>query len=172
MDGAQPEIRLQTADPENLLEQLKSLYKRAYRDLPLYSYNTDQEIEAYLRWLKRRGEGRLLVAFAGERPVGFVAVDHRWETLNGQRVGEIHEIVVDPEYQGRALGKRLLEAGLELLRAKGLNRFELWVGDRNQKAQAFYLKAGFEPRGSWGKWLRMWREEETNPTPQKERPAP
>ena len=159
MAATQPEIRLEPADPETMLEELKSLYRRAYRDLPLYAYTTEEEIEAYLRWLKRRGEGRLLVAFAGDRPVGFVAVDDRWETLNGQRVGEIHEIVVDPEYQGRALGKRLLEAGLALLRQKGMNRFELWVGDHNEKAKAFYLKAGFRPRGSWGKWLRMWREE-------------
>jgi ribosomal protein S18 acetylase RimI-like enzyme len=160
MASTQPDIRLESADPETVLEELKTVYRSAYSELPAYAYRTDEEIEAYLRWLKKRGQGRLLVAFAGQRPVGFVAVDDRWETLNGQRVGEIHEIVVHPDYQGRALGKRLLEAGLELLRQKGMKRFELWVGDKNERAKAFYLKEGFQQRGHWGKWLRMWREEE------------
>lgn len=161
MASTQPDIRLEPTDPETILEELKTIYRRAYHHLRNYAYNTDQEIEAYLRWLKKRGEGKLIVAFAGQKPVGFVAVDDRWETLNGQRVGEIHEIVVDPDYQGRALGKRLLEAGLAVLREKGMRRFELWVGDKNEKAKAFYLKEGFQERGHWGKWLRMWREEGT-----------
>lgn len=161
MAGTQPDIRLEPTDPETILADLKTIYRRAYRHLPDYAYTTDQEIEAYLRWLKKRGEGKLIVAFAGEKPVGFVAVDHRWETLNGQRVGEIHEIVVDPAYQGRTLGKRLLAAGLAVLREKGMRRFELWVGEKNERARSFYLKEGFQERGHWGKWLRMWREEET-----------
>lgn len=153
-------IRIQPTDPEKILEELKALYSRAYSDLRSYAYNTDEEIEAYLRWLKRRSQGRLLVAFAGEKPIGFIAVDDRWETLNGQRVGEIHEIVVDPDYQGRSLGKRLLEAGLSILRERGMTRFELWVGEKNDKARTFYLKEGFRECGRWGKWLRMWREED------------
>lgn len=159
MPESQPDIRLEPTDPETVLEELKDVYRNAYHHLAAYAYRTDEEIEAYLRWLKKRGQGRLLVAFAGEKPVGFVAVDDRWETLNGQRVGEIHEIVVHPDYQGRDLGKRLLAAGLDLLRQKGMSRFELWVGDKNERAKAFYLREGFRQRGRWGKWVRMWREE-------------
>ena len=77
------------------------------------------------------------------------------EVYKGDSVGEIHELVVDPEFQDRGIGKRLLLTGLEVLIEKGCRRFSLWGGKRNIKAQTLYGNLGFRIEGQGNVWVRM-----------------
>ena len=146
-------------DPRSLGRELPALYRRAYQGLEAYAYRGEEEVRNYLRWLRRRSGGSFLVAFVDERPAGFIAVDPSWHDLaSGETIGEIHEVVVDPAFQGRGIGLKLCQAGLEALQAAGRHRVGLWVGERNARAQALYRQLGFRPAGRWGKWLRMLKE--------------
>lgn len=153
------DLLIKNVDPRPIKWELLEIYKRAYQGGEEYAYRTDREILDYFTWLRRRAPEGFLVAFLEERPIGFVAVDDRWIDYTGERIGEIHEWAVDPSFQGRGIGKRLFLAGLDLLRAKGHQKFGLWVGEKSTKALAFYRKLGFQEEGRWGIWVRMIKDE-------------
>ncbi len=134
---------------------LVDIYMAAYREHPEYGEPNREAARRYLRWLERH-HTFFQVAEVDGRPVGFIVVDARWRDWNGHRVGEIHELAVHPDYWGKSVAQRLLEAGLAHIREQGLRRAGLWVGVHNERAQAFYRRAGFRPaRTRWGEWVRM-----------------
>jgi mycothiol synthase len=58
-------------------------------------------------------------------------------------LGEIYVIAVDPDFQGRGLGRSLAVAGLEYLASRGLGIGMLYVDATNRPALALYGKLGF-----------------------------
>lgn len=144
------DLLIKNVDPRPIRRKLLEIYKRAYWGWEEYAYRTNRESLEYLKWLRKRAPEGFLVAFLEERPIGFVAVDDHWIDYTRERIGEIHELVVDPAFQERGIGKQLFLAGLEALRAKGHRRFGLWVGKQNTKAQALYKKLGVREEERWG----------------------
>ena len=59
-------------------------------------------------------------------------------------LGEIYVIAVDPDFQGRGLGRRLVLAGLEYLARKGLTVGMLYVDAGNRPAVKLYIDLGFD----------------------------
>ena len=57
--------------------------------------------------------------------------------------GVMHDIVVDPAYRGRGVGRLLLDATLTALAAKGAPRVVLSTAARNEPAQRLFAHAGF-----------------------------
>lgn len=145
-------IRLRPLRPEDL-PALMDLYDQAYAEHPEYGESSRQKTCRYLKWLMRH-HTFFQVAEAEGRPVGFIVVDADWRDWNGQPVGEIHELAVHPDYWGKSVATRLLQAGLEHIRARGRGLAGLWVGEHNDRAIAFYQRHGFRPV-SWGYWVRM-----------------
>ncbi len=145
-------VTLRPVRPEEL-PALVPLYLEAYREHPEYGESSPQKVRRYLRWLQRH-HTFFQVAQVDDHPVGFIVVDADWIDWEGQPVGEIHELVVHPDYWGRSVARRLLEAGLEHIRARGLRKAGLWVGEHNHRAMNFYRRFGFRPV-HWGYWVRM-----------------
>ncbi len=58
-------------------------------------------------------------------------------------LGEIHIIGIDPDFAGRALGRRLVLAGLDHLASRGIGEAVLFVEGDNQTALAMYQGLGF-----------------------------
>jgi len=58
--------------------------------------------------------------------------------------GEIYVIAVDPDGQGRGLGRALTMAGLESIHSRGLARGFLYVDADNTKAVSLYVDLGFK----------------------------
>lgn len=154
--AAEPDsqVVLRPFRPEDL-PALVDVYMAAYREHPEYGEPDERHAMRYLRWLLRH-HTLFLVAEAAGRPVGFVVVDAGWRDWNGRRVGEIHELVVHPDYWGKGIGRQLVEAALAHVREQGLRRAGLWVGMRNERALAFYRRLGFRrSKMRWGEWIRM-----------------
>jgi len=57
--------------------------------------------------------------------------------------GVLHDIVVDPAHRGQGVGRVLLDATLEALKAKGAPRVVLSTAERNESAQRLFARAGF-----------------------------
>ena len=74
----------------------------------------------------------------GSTIVGVVLCGH-----DGRR-GHIYHLAVDPAYQGRGLGKRLLNECLEKLRDVGLQRAIIMVAADNPRGQSFWKRSGWE----------------------------
>ena len=63
--------------------------------------------------------------------------------LHPDRFGEIYVISVDPQFQGRGLGRVMLSQGLVSLRRRGVQRAILFVDADNESAQRLYRSFGF-----------------------------
>jgi ribosomal protein S18 acetylase RimI-like enzyme len=57
--------------------------------------------------------------------------------------GVLHDIIVDPEYRGRGVGRLLLEATLAFFRSRGVPRVVLSTAERNEGAQRLFAGMGF-----------------------------
>ncbi|PYI47448.1 MAG: GNAT family N-acetyltransferase [Verrucomicrobia bacterium] len=78
------------------------------------------------------------VAMDGSAIVGVALCGH-----DGRR-GHIYHLAVDPAYQGRGLGKRLLDECLDGLRRVGTQRVIILVASDNQRGSAFWKHRGWE----------------------------
>jgi ribosomal protein S18 acetylase RimI-like enzyme len=83
----------------------------------------------------------LLVATdENERVVGYAAVH--------PEDGEMFLLFVDPAHGGRGIGRLLLDAAHDALRAAGCSQAYLFTEERNERALAVYERAGYRPDGS------------------------
>ena len=57
--------------------------------------------------------------------------------------GVLYDVVVDPSYRGRGVGRTLVEETLKLLKDKGVPRVVLSTAERNPVAQRLFARAGF-----------------------------
>jgi predicted N-acetyltransferase YhbS len=96
---------------------------------------TAEEVEKLLR------SGAFLVAEEDGRSVGCVYVGRR-----GER-GYFGLLSVDPRRQGRGLGRRLVLAAEERLRAQGHREVEILVVDLRKDLDPFYLGMGYRFSG-------------------------
>ena len=55
----------------------------------------------------------------------------------------IQDIIVDPQFRGRGIGRQLLHATLEALRTRGSSQVVLSTAERNEAAQRLFTSAGF-----------------------------
>jgi N-acetylglutamate synthase len=85
-----------------------------------------------------RNSGLSRIAVDGSAMVGVALCGH-----DGRR-GHIYHLAVDPDYQGRGLGKRLLDECLEGLRRVGLERAIIMVANDNLPGREFWLRYGWE----------------------------
>ena len=85
-----------------------------------------------------RNPGLSRVATDGSSVVGVALCGH-----DGRR-GHIYHLAVDPAYQGRGIGKRLLDECLEGLRRTGVKRAIILVADDNARGRAFWKRCGWE----------------------------
>ena len=138
-----------------ILPQLIEIYLSAYEKYPQYAYTNPRRVKSYLHWLYKGDPHGFFVAFHNRKPVGFISAHSSWEDWAEGMIGEIHELVVDKEFQGKSIGKELIERALLYLKEQGSEKVGLWVGVENKKAIQFYQSLGFIPHGKWGKWERM-----------------
>lgn len=84
-----------------------------------------------------------LLAIEDERLLGYHWTKVHPAGTAGPAIGEVYVLGVDPAAQGRKLGAALTIAGLEHLRAQGLDAVMLYVEADNSPAVAVYRKLGF-----------------------------
>jgi ribosomal protein S18 acetylase RimI-like enzyme len=80
--------------------------------------------------------------------------EYDYMTLRGP-AGVIQDLIVDPEFRGREIGRQLLSAILAALTGAGASQVVLSTADRNEAAQALCASAGFRRT-----MLEMTREED------------
>ena len=94
-----------------------------------------------------RTEAAVFVAEERGEVVGYVYAgleDYDYMSLRGP-AGALYDIVVDPERQRHGVGRKLLDAALEVLESRGAPRVVLSTAVRNEAAQRLFESAGFRP---------------------------
>jgi ribosomal protein S18 acetylase RimI-like enzyme len=85
-----------------------------------------------------RNPGLSRIATDGTAIIGVVLCGH-----DGRR-GYIYHLAVDPAYQARGLGKRLMDECLDGLRRAGLKRALILVANDNLRGRKFWRRHGWE----------------------------
>lgn len=86
--------------------------------------------------------GFLLIEQAGRLAASCWTREHC--RADGERLGEIHVISVDPDQQGRGLGAVAVTLGLDHLWRAGITKAMLYVDGASTAAVALYRRLGFE----------------------------
>ncbi len=144
------------SDLDELLDLAIQTFDDAFRPM-----NTTANIEAYLREAFTRDKFQVELAhphsafyfiFVDGRLAGYVklnVLDAQTDLQDPDSL-EIERIYVKKEYQGRGLGKMMLEHALELARQAGKKFAWLGVWEKNENAIRFYQRLGFQQAGTHG----------------------
>ena len=110
---------------------------RAFPDHPEQGAMSEEDFALIMDqpWFVPEG---VLIAREGERVAGFCITKYE-----GNRIGEIFVIAVDPKDQHSGVGRSLIGAGFEALRRRGVETVNVWVDESNEVAVGFYTSLGF-----------------------------
>jgi ribosomal protein S18 acetylase RimI-like enzyme len=89
----------------------------------------------------------VLVAEVEGRIVGYGKINHPTELAASGHVWYVSGLAVDAALEGRGVGRGLMEALIELARARGGRRMTLRVFAPNERARRLYERLGFETEG-------------------------
>lgn len=106
---------------------------------------TGEGYGAYLASQLERPEGLVLVAEAEGAVVGYAYAGLEgtdYMLLRGP-AGVIYDLLVEPGRRGQGIGRRLLDATLEALRARGARQVVLSTAEQNEDARRLFARAGF-----------------------------
>jgi ribosomal protein S18 acetylase RimI-like enzyme len=102
-----------------------------------------------------RGFHRLRIIESAGVTAGFSLAGKARDPELPAQVGEMLAINLDPDFIGKGLGRRLLAATVDDLRAAGFNEAVLWVLTENARARRFYEIAGWQGDGTT--YTDTWR---------------
>lgn len=97
----------------------------------------------------QRPAAEVLLAFAGERPVGFALFFHNFSTWLGRPGLYLEDLFVKPDERGKGFGRALLVRLAQVARERNCGRMEWAVLDWNEPAIQFYRKLGATPMDEW-----------------------
>ena len=100
------------------------------------SSDTKDEVEAVLTrnpnlFLIGKKDGKIISSVIG--------------TSDGRR-GYVHHLAVDPSYQKKGYGKKIMEELIEIFRDMKVHKIHLLIQKTNRKVVKFYSKLGWETR--------------------------
>jgi ribosomal protein S18 acetylase RimI-like enzyme len=144
------DIRAATADDIPSIGRLAALLVRTHHefDPKRFIAATPQTEHGYGSFLASQLDKRksvVLVAVQDGAVVGYTYAGvegYDYMSLRGP-AGVLYDIVVDPAHRGHGVGRRLLEATLAELEARGAPRVVLSTAEQNEPAQRLFARAGF-----------------------------
>jgi GNAT superfamily N-acetyltransferase len=105
---------------------------------------TLEQLRARFHKVHTRTADQLLVAIASPNNVlGWIHLQAQ-EDLLTEAKGEVRALVVDAAHRGQGIGKLLLKAGEEWIRARGVDTLFLRTNITREAAHRFYQRENFE----------------------------
>jgi len=159
-----PTITVDRFDPSRDIQEWLALNERVFANHPEQSGWTAGDL--FLRmnepWFNSNG---FLLARRDSRCIAFCWTKvhgeggpthghHQGETHGHDPIGEIYVVGVDPEFQGKGLGRLLTLVGMDYLQRIGLRTVMLYVEGDNTRALQLYGNLGYV---RWGKDV-MYRQ--------------
>ena len=131
-----------------------STWRSAYQGIMSDSFLRDLSIETRTSgWVKiletPAPKAHTYVAVLDKSIVGFIGVgsNQSEEAIDSQ--GELFALYVEPDFQGRGIGSKLMEKGIEALRFEGFTSALLWVAEENFLARAWYESRHWKLNGEF-----------------------
>lgn len=118
-------------------------WQETYKGLISDEFLSTMTEKMYVESAKKRGTNNTIICFDGDKPVGVcVYIKARDKDLPAS-CGEVQAIYILDEYKNMGLGRKLIEAAEDELRALGFTAVILWVLKGNNKAIGFYKRMGY-----------------------------
>ncbi len=132
---------------ESDLHEIKNLMLELIESLESEEGIDENAILKNCRKILKAPNAHLLVAELDGEIVGVLHLNVRRTLLHSAPSGLIDELVVSERHRGKGIGRKLIEAAVEL--CKGLKCAEIEVSTEisNLKAREFYKSMGFEEIG-------------------------
>src|SRR5438552_13038882 len=133
------------ADVPTILELIRELatYERAPNEV------TAGEKQLVDVLFGKKPAAEVLLAFAGEAPVGFAVFFQNFSTWLGRPGLYLEDLFVKPEERGKGYGRALLVHLGRIARERGCGRMEWAVLNWNEPAIKFYRALGAKPLDEW-----------------------
>jgi ribosomal protein S18 acetylase RimI-like enzyme len=145
-----PAFHIRSAAPADMkaIGRLGALLVRVHHDFDpdRFIAATPRTEHGYGSFLGSQLEKPNIIVLAAERDgevIGYTyagAEGTDYMSLRGP-AGVLYDIVVDPAHREQGVGRALLDATLEALRAKGAPRAVLSTAERNESAQRLFARA-------------------------------
>ncbi|MFX0057370.1 MAG: GNAT family N-acetyltransferase [Candidatus Hodarchaeota archaeon] len=102
--------------------------------------------ESFIRDLFNSNEAKIFIAKEEDKILGFILakIDTYPPIYLYDKYGAIYDLIVKSTYRRRGIGSKLLNTSIEWFYSKGLDRIELNIVSKNEKANDFYIKNGFQ----------------------------
>ncbi|MDB1125953.1 GNAT family N-acetyltransferase [Vibrio algarum] len=98
------------------------------------------------------------ILYIDNQPAGFAVCFDSFSTYRSQPVLNIHDFMIAKDFQGKKLGKVLLNAIEKYGRKQDVVKITLEVDDNNDVAKKLYASCGFEDHEVVLKGLMHWQK--------------
>jgi ribosomal protein S18 acetylase RimI-like enzyme len=107
-----------------------------------------EPVETSFRDLLEDQESIVVIGELDDYPLGFswARVEHILPQAGGAEVGSIRLIYVDPEAREVAIGEEMRDYVMDMLRKRGISRFDAHVLPGHRLAKNFFEAGGFSAR--------------------------
>jgi len=145
-------LEIQTAQPSDLSPILQLLHTQLQEhDIVL----TDQALQRATQGLIDDHDlGRLLTARLDGELVGVAVISFLWTLEHGGPAAWLDEVYVEPTRRGEGIGRKLVEAAMQVARDSGCIALDLEVDAGHEAAERLYERMGFR-RHRRVRWVRM-----------------
>lgn len=128
-------------EPTVVITQMRRRHLRGVQHIEQQVYPQPWSLSLFLGELGQRSTRLYLVARVGRRVVGYLGM---FRVIDDAHVTTF---AVDPEWQHRRVGTRLMAAAARAAVTRGCKNFTLEVRVSNEPAKRLYQRFGFAPTG-------------------------
>ena len=118
---------------------------------------TTHQQKELIEGLKNHPKAITIWAETNGKPSGFIVAFENFSTFTVRAMLNIHDVFVVPQFRGLGIGRKLMDAIIEISKEKGCSRITLEVRQDNIVAQKLYKSLEFEetnpPMYFWRKYL-------------------
>ena len=145
-------LEIQTAQPSDLAPILQLLHTQLQEhDIVL----TDQALQRATQGLIEDHKlGRILTARLDRELVGVAVISFLWTLEHGGPAAWLDEVYVEPSRRGEGIGRKLVEAAMQVARDSGCIALDLEVDAGHEAAERLYERMEFR-RHRRVRWVRM-----------------
>jgi len=138
-------VPAQASDVPVILEMIKALAE--YEQLTHEVVATEDDLRQSL--FGPRPAAEVVLAYAGDAPIGFALFFHNFSTFLGRHGLYLEDLFVVPDWRGKGVGKQLLAHIASIADSRNCGRMEWAVLDWNESAIAFYRRMGAHVLDEW-----------------------
>jgi len=128
------------SDMDSLVELLKALFS-VEED---FIFNESLQRQGLAMMLENEADRCIMVAETDGKVIGICSIQTLISTAEGGKVGLVEDVVVNPSYRGKGIGRMLLASLEEWAKKRGLKRLQLLADQNNAPALEFYDKMNWK----------------------------